>query len=290
MPSKVTRPVPECTDIGTDIDSADLAETASKGEWGELSDHLTALRTKLDGLNCLSSSDERMIVVFPGKDGLGDRILYSIVFPSQGPFSDVLPGLTGVDAKVPQLYEVFIADRPRASLLSSYVATKQDNPATTQAIAALSANFGTLLTLAGGITGAPIKSLMTLNVNSVNALNTEMAKSPPPPKSFASVSHVSLSAARAKVEVARRASIPPTRTEIVRTRRRQHGGPRWSRQSIAVRSWPLPPRAAFPDRRCNCDTSRWCRQRRPDRRWVPSKVGRRRVGGVLETLTPTSVE
>ena len=234
VPSKVTPPVAACKDLGTQIDVAALADTAAKGAWGSLSTELASLRADLDAAGCLSSSDERLIVVFPGKDGLGERMLYSIVFPSDEAFASVLPGLSGIDADVPQLFEVFLSDRPRSSLSSNYVATKQDDPSVAQAISALSSNTSTLLTLAGTITGAPVKIVALDSVASIAAAKKPTvagaqpmamppppaapaapAAPPPPHKSFVSVARVDLSTPRSKVEVARKASIPPTRDEIV---------------------------------------------------------------------------
>jgi len=208
VPSKVNRPTPECTDVpSTDVDVAGLAEAASKGDWVTLNASMGALRTQLDTANCLSPKDERVIFVFAGKDSLGDRVLHSVVFPAVEPFSNILPGLSGADVSAPQLFEVFVSDRPRSTLASRYIATKQVDPLIAQAISAVSGSLNPILTLAATVAGSTGRPR-------VPASNTETPVKPAP-KSFLSVARVDLSTERASVEVARRALIPQTRGEIV---------------------------------------------------------------------------
>lgn len=225
-PSAVVPPRQACTDVEVTIDVEELAKAASQGHWTTIEPQLKALRESLKTATCLPSGDEQLIVVFPGKDGLGERILHSIVYPAGEPFTDVLPGLSAEDKNAKQLYEVLLVDRKRASLKSTYVATKQDDPLQAQALSAISTNFGTILTLAGAIGGSPVpgtgKFSVTIEKPPVTPL-VDLCKVPEPApaqkpvvpaKSFATASQVNLSVPRSKIEITRRALVPPQQQEV----------------------------------------------------------------------------
>ncbi|MGH9384793.1 MAG: hypothetical protein ACRD2N_10955 [Vicinamibacterales bacterium] len=267
VPSSVD-PIPGCQDLTLSVDANELARFAARGEWVELQRAVQALlgetkvsSTKVGASNgnlppppigktlkeCLGPLDKRVIFVFAAKNALNDRTLYSVIYPTDQPFEELLPGLSGRDANAPQLYEVFVVDRPGAKLQSVYTATRQDNPLTGQAISAVSANVSTVLTGVGALTRGIGSTGILSMTNKLDVDTTLMgqlvgtaspefqafmktvdpqSKDQPPrqtlpfdpsqpvprqqvgPAAYASVAQVRLSIPRAKVDVVRRANVP----------------------------------------------------------------------------------